>query len=217
MHIEDALELLANEPDRLPNAWAKKFVSDVSMRTYSNMALSSAQASTAVSILRQLSPETVSTLFAPGVVARLIATPTYRQPPYRSTQISRREVRYIGDGKVAFRAKLYDLSQATKSRLPQPPAFLLDSVFRMQPFIHADLNLLVVEVNRHNVMNIVNWIERDRYHCDDATLEFLAGVPNTLYETDFIADGDLGVIVGDVGNNGLVGWIVTDILGGEPV
>ena len=114
--------------------------------------------------------------------------PLYRNPPYKSTELPR-EVRYIGERKLAFRSKyspqIKDMMKSLKSKM----------VASAYPYFNRDHNVWVIEVVQDNLSRVFSVISKLGFEFDEPTVQFLTDCENTKDEnSNAVVDEDTIVI-----------------------
>lgn len=190
LSIEDCLEQLdvinwdppTDDEGKLlsiTNTWDRRFISDVSFHTRMGKPISTAQGTLALKLIQRYHNELVHSAFADYQLQALQTTPHYRLAPHESTSFSR-EVRWIGDSKLAFRCKYNPSVGDDIKRVRSNGIHQINSNARgTGPRFVKDHKLWVVNVDTHNVERVMELIRRHCFKFDDAVAEFLTEVSNS--------------------------------------
>ena len=125
-------------------------------------------------------------------VIAICQNPTYRQHPYQSIEIPR-EVRYIGNRKLAFKCKfapqIIDRIKALKDSMGNT-----DTPY---PHFHKSSKLWIVEVTENNIEKVMFLIKKFNFKFDDDVVQFLSDCSNAneLQSTAVVDDDTIHVVV----------------------
>lgn len=162
----------------ITNTWDRRFISDVSFHTRSGKPISTAQGTLALKLIQRYRNELTHSTFADYQLEALLNTPHYRHTPHESTNFSR-EVRWIGDSKLAFRCKYNPSVGDDIKKLRTSGIHMVNSNIRgTGPKFVKDHKLWVVTVDTQNIERVMELIRRHCFKFDDAVAEFLTEVSN---------------------------------------
>lgn len=150
------------------DAWKTNFISNVHMSVAGGRALSTAQAKVVLKLAAQhISGIAKARKIKVADIQSAISSPVYSKPLVQSQNIPR-EVRYVGDGAIAFRFKLDEIVVRDIKALKGSNG--------IKPFFHRQYRIWVAPVTANNVDDVRSIIERHKFNYDHATLGFLAKV-----------------------------------------
>ncbi len=170
--VEKILDFLYAEVvyGKLVDEWKCSFVTNVHYNVIAkNGQLSTKQGEIALKIVKGMRVEAAA-YFKMTVAAfdAWLESPRYDRKPYLSANIPR-EVRYMGDGRLAFRFKLDPTVVDDIKGLKSRNAMTLDgSVFDRKH------RLWIVSVSGLNVERVLNIIDRHKFQHDQSTYDFLS-------------------------------------------
>jgi len=183
--IEDLLEALDALSQRPPTdrngnrieikaPWDRRFFSDVGFKTREGNCLSTGQGAIVIKLIHRYTEQLVLAGFEAESIKTLIRSPVYRKIPYQSTNLPR-EVRYIGNRRLAFRSKfnpniLADIKKLKTSTLPL--------VGNSCPFFNKTHKVWIVEVGNHNLEKVIEFIRRYKFGFDHDVEQFLTDCTN---------------------------------------
>lgn len=171
--------------------WDQKFIASVCSHTRIGSALSSAQGEIAIKILRKYVE-----LF-PGSdqpsVERLIATPHYRKPFFKSISVAR-EVRWTGGTTLLFRFQYNDGLLSQLKILPTE----MDELTPKYPIKGQKMWRITVDNSNHK--EIMRFIQNHNFGFDDDVLRMFMNIENNLDKKSEIrvVDGEIQV---DINND----------------
>lgn len=140
-----------------------------------------------------------------------IANPHYERQPYQSVSI-KREVRYLGMDKLAFRFKLDQVVVAEIKALKSST----DTV-NTNPSWNNQYRLWIVTVTPQNLDKVFGIIQRHKFEFDEEVLEYLTLCTNSKKGvTTFVPVDDQTMVVNVVANP-LLSYVVLNIMNGDPV
>lgn len=191
-YIEDLLVMLdlARFDDNfrkvLPDPWYEKFISNVSGHVARDKPLSTEQARIVLRVCDRARSLLLASDIDPDTLDDLLQRPVYRRTPYPSSNVPR-EVRWVGDDKLAFRFKRNDVTVEALKKLVKRHN-MVDV-----PRFDRTLNAWIVAVNRHSFDSIFDIIGHHRFSYDEGVEAFLAaceeargGVSEAIIENDEI-------------------------------
>lgn len=213
LYVEDALILVArrllfedNLCGLLSGEWYSSFVSNMHAHISSGRSISTEQSRIILKIVErvQLRLVALGDVSAEDMVA-LLRSPTHRNPPYRTAQI-KREVRFLGSNKLAFRFKFNDLIRRDLTNLK------CDSEF------NREHRIWIVSVTSETIAPIRKIIRHHRFELDDITENYLeeceAGIGK---QTTVEIDSETGLLLFKVFDDcPFASWIAT-IEAGEAI
>ena len=183
--IEDLLEALDSVAQRPPAdkngnrieikaPWDRRFFSDVGYKTREGNCLSTGQGAIAIKLIHRYTEQLVLAGFEADSIKTLVHSPVYRKIPYQSTKLPR-EVRYIGNRKLAFRSKfnpniLADIKKLKTSTRP--------FVGQRYPFFNKPHQVWIVEVGERNLEKVIEFIRRYKFGFDSGVEQFLTDCTN---------------------------------------
>lgn len=218
MTVEDAIERMAALTltglfvEQRVDSWAYGFVMNVAEYTQKGKPLSTEQSRIILRLVQRVRDVLQNDGTPSEDIDRLIARPSYRQPPYPSANVPR-EVRHLGGNLVGFRFKRNDAILRDIIELRRG----LDLGLTEQWF-HRTHRLWVVPVTRETLSGVMQIIADHRFSFDDDLLAYLTDASNAHGAIPaFDADREVGLIVGRVPDNEVIAWWVSDVLGGQPL
>lgn len=217
LNVEDVLEEFFNAQND-PSAryifsdWLFRFVGNVFMHVEDGKAISTEQSN----IIMRLANKHKAFLIKRGLdemaLSTLLKMPSHRRPPYQSSNIPR-EVRYIGDNKLAFRFKFNDVIIEELKQLKPKSSFAGRDQF---PIWHPGYRVWIVSINRDNIERVMRVIRTQRFSFDDPVAEYLTLASNSLNQrSSFVLDPETGNIVANICDNEFVANWVSSVLQAE--
>lgn len=179
--IEDCLEKLDdswyNTKRKVEDQsnWDHRFITDVAMHVRDGKAVSTEQGKIILKLITRYRDKLISEGVSESDLSYLISSPQYRRPPYTSTIVAR-EVRWMGNSKLAFRCKYNATITEDIKRLKGTNHFL-DSA---HPWFHRDTKLWIVDVNSGNLERVMDVIKRHGFSFDDDVEHFFLNAMNSI-------------------------------------
>lgn len=197
----------------ITDTWRRSFITNVTQYANNGSALSTAQSKIVCQISGNYHKQLATVLNVPQAdIAKSIAQPQYQQKPYQSADI-KREVRYIGMNKLAFRFKLDQTVVADIKALRTSSSYC-----QTQPVFNNDYRLWVVLVDSENLDKVFNLIKRHKFDFDEPVLEYLTRCSNSRkVPSAFVLDEENNDVYANVCNNPLLAHVVKNILKGQPL
>lgn len=214
--VEDMLRGLGSlvVSRKIKDEWSKNFISNVQAHVTNQSALSSGQSETILKMAGRYIADLHKVMRTDLTsVQQAIAHPQYRRPVYQSISV-KREVRYMGTNKLAFRFKADPTVVDDLKRLRNVNSELVPSVpAQFEP----QYRLWIVSVTAENLDKIFNIISRHRFEHDMGVLEYLTICKNTKnYKTTIELEPESNVLVANVVNNPMLASLI-ESLGGKAV
>lgn len=191
--VEDLLELLEEETlwgfgGKIGKKgeglapWDQKFVMDITGRTREGYPLSVKQAEVAVKILNKHTNFLAKqTRLSPEEIEYFLSNPKYRRELFQSREL-KKQVRYIGNRKLAFRCKFNptfrDKVKALKTENGEETC----------AHFHRPSKLWIVEVNKSNIDDVMDIISSFKFNFDDDVAQFLTDCKNAEEKSNKIED-----------------------------
>lgn len=213
MVVEDILDLLSQlvVDGTIKGEWHRNFIGNIQAYVYSGSAISTNQSATILKIASSYTTQ-LATLArtSPAIMKSWITCPTYKQQPYTSISV-KREVRYLGADKLAFRFKadhtvVLDLKNTRSS-----------SDFEHQrPKWNHQYKVWILTVTSSNLEKIMSLIQTHNFDYDAEVLEYVTLCSNSRNtKPTFFLYGEEDVIYGNVPNDPKLQYAITNLLGGE--
>lgn len=158
----------------IKDSWDSRFLRDVFSHSSSGKSISTAQGAVVLKLIRRYDNMLVLNGLSQTAIDTLIATPYYRIPPHQSTELPR-EVRWLGNRKLAFRYKFNAGIQEDIKKLKSINHFS-ESHF---PIFNRNHKIWIVEVNASNHLKVMDFIRRHNFHFDDNVTEFFMRITNS--------------------------------------
>lgn len=195
----------------ITDTWRRSFITNVTQYADNGSPLSTAQSKIVCQIAGNYHKQLATVLSATtSDIAKAIAQPQYKQVPYQSADI-KREVRYIGMNKLAFRFKLDQTVVADIKALRTSSSYC-----QTQPVFNNDYRLWVVLVDTENLEKVFNLIKRHKFDFDEPVLEYLTRCSNSRkVPSAFVLDEESNEVYANVCNNPLLAHVVKNILKGQ--
>lgn len=178
---------------RISNSWDERFIIDVAAHVKEDKPLSTAQGDIVVKLIGRYRRQLELLGFASGDIDVLIQHPTYRTPPYQSTQIPR-EVRWVGNNTLVFRCKFNRAIVDDIKKLRGSNYFA-----KQTPYFNQDHKLWVVGINSTNLDRAMDLIKRHKFSFDDDVAEFFMHATNARDQRSSasVVDGAINIEVRD--------------------
>jgi hypothetical protein len=212
--VEDLLDGLTSlvQKGAIRDQWHRNFMSSVQTYVCAGNALSTNQAQIILKVstnhIAELCRELRSTR---TTIESAIKVPVYKKSPYQSISI-KREVRYIGMDKLAFRFKLDTLVVSELKALRSSG----DPVNSAPRFNHK-YRLWIVSVTPGNLEKVFDIIKRHKFEFDERVLEYMTLCTNSKKAVSTFATVEDGLAVANVTNNPLLSYVVKNLMGGNPI
>lgn len=220
--VEDFIEILfysmpfGGTLDSLAHdSWYANFVNSVFEQVYLGHSLTVNQANVSLKVMRRTKNELIAkNIVSKDEIEQQLKTPKYRNSLRPSVNIPK-QVRYIGDGILAFRFKINETILADIKNIRKPKTHYLDTNDTVW-FNHTH-KLWLVRVNRDNMKKISEIILDHRFEIDDeATIDFLKQADENIgKKSTFVMDPESGKIVANVCDNELIAAWVRNVLPSE--
>jgi|GEM_PF-6593802 len=183
-----------------------KFITDIAGKTSQGKQISTKQAEVAIRILQKyitVLPTRDNFPWSEEELSAAISMPIYRQPPYQSVPV-RREVRYIGNRKIALRSKFSP--QVTKRIRSTVDKKCIRNVIGRSRYNHNQFDfprfnkkhrLWVIEVTEGNLEAVMRTVKKANFEFDDSVVQFLTDCANTVENETTISsvDNEIEIIV----------------------
>lgn len=197
----------------ITDTWRRSFITNVTQHVDNGSSLSTSQSRIVCQIAGNYHKALSAALSVPQQnVAEAIRTPQYRQTPYQSADI-RREVRYVGMNKLAFRFKLDQTVVADIKSLRTSSSYC-----QTQPQFNSEYRLWLVLVDNDNLDKVQALIKRHKFDFDQDVLEYITRCANSRkVPSAFVLDPETNDVYANVCNNPLLAHVVRNILKGEPL
>lgn len=213
LNVEDCLEGLdtlqyvrLKDPQgndyHIKNTYDVRFIADVATHTRSGKSISTSQSKVLVKLIQRYRDQLIQLKFDETSVDRLIATPTYRHPPYQSTHLPR-EVRWAGNDILVFRCKYNDAVVQDIKRLKGTNLFSHHNY----PVFHRDEKLWLVKVNSLNWEKAMDVIKRHHFAFDDHVASYFLEVANSENLPSQVASTDTEITLTVRNDDFLSAWV----------
>lgn len=201
-------------PEDVLNPFYVRFTVSVSERSRRKQPLSTKQVQTIIKFAKSDGAFFVENgVFTQEQLDELLSNKATRLTPYETFYIPR-EARYLGAGRVGLRFKpTGDLVSMVRTFKPIFHREVVDS-----PYFDHDTKIWVIEVTRHTIDRIVEFLSMNEFHVDDALVDYFAeAIANRNKPTEFRYDPESGKIVAFVHDNVLhTEWIEHVLMGRNP-
>jgi hypothetical protein len=163
----------------ISNTWDRRFISDVSFHTRQNNPISTAQGTLALKLINRYRNELQHSSMMGYQLDALLSTPQYRHSPHESLNFSR-EVRWLGDSKLAFRSKYNPgVGEDIKKLRASGVLTQTNNGRGASPRFSKPEKSWIVQVDLSNVERVMEVIRRHCFKFDDNVAEFLTEVSNS--------------------------------------
>lgn len=209
--LQGLCQLVIN--NTITDTWRRSFITNVTQYANNGSPLSTAQSKIVCQISGNFhKPLAVALRVSTSDIAQAIAKPQYKQAPYQSADI-KREVRYVGMNKLAFRFKLDQTVVADIKSLRTSSSYC-----QSQPVFNNDYRLWIVLVDSENLEKVFNLIKRHKFDFDEPVLEYLTRCSNSRkVPSAFVLDEESNEVYANVCNNPLLAHVVKNILKAQPL
>lgn len=190
--------------------WNVNFISNVSMHIRHGRALTINQGKTVVKLAaNHIGKIAALRKIDANLVKQSVSSPTYRTPPVESANI-KREVRYLGGNKLAFRFKHDPIVIAEIKGLKSSSLSNDRSVF------NKNFRIWVVTVSAANLEKIYSIIKKNKFEFDEDVLGFMHRCSNSKAKAPTLNyDPQSGNILIEVIDNPILEDIISLVMGGK--
>jgi len=190
--------------------WNANFISNVSTHVKHGRALTINQGKTVVKLAaNHIGKIAALRKIDPNAVKQAINSPQYNQKPVESADI-KREVRYLGGNKLAFRFKHDPIVIAEIKGLKS------SSLSNDRSEFHKDFRIWIVSVSNANLEKVFAIIKKNKFSFDEEVLAFMHKCSNNKNKSPtFEYDNESGNILIEVADNPIFEDIVKFVLGGQ--
>lgn len=210
--IEDCLEKLdelqwedltvSGKPVLIGDSWDREFINNVCEHTRMGKALSTEQAKIATKIVNRYQWQLEALGCHMISIEDLLKSPQYRKALYESTIVPR-EVRWLGDSKLAFRCK-YNTSIVNDIKKCRGVNHFASENF---PHFNRDSKLWIIDVNSENLEKVMEVIKRYRFQFDSDVETFFLEAANSMGQrSEYTVDGD-NLVINVRDDDLLCGWL----------
>jgi len=158
----------------ITSAWDRSFISDVAYHVREGKPISTAQGKLALKLIDRYKNHLEAKGLLKKDIQDLLEEPEYRQQPHISVS-SPREVRYLGDSKIAFRC-VFNRPVIDDIKTLKSNSYLQSST---NPKFDGEHKLWIVYVDHSNVQKTMDVIRRHNFNIDDEITEFFMEVINS--------------------------------------
>ena len=213
MYVEDILRGLGHlvTGGIITDRWTSSFISNVIIHVGNSKPLSTNQSAMVLKIAaKYVIPLTQVMKFSAVEIRNGINNPNHLRTPFESSDV-KREVRYIGINKIAFRFKMDAVAQRDIRNLG-----INNGVVQSKPEFHLKYKIWIVQVDNTNLARIHDVITRHKFEFDDNLAEYLTRCENSQsVPSAFVADEEDGVIYANICNNPVLAYAVQHIMKGK--
>lgn len=208
LYVEDALKLIADRywltdgfRGLISSEWHSSFIQNVENHIINGKPLSTEQSRIVLKLISKVG----HILAELGDVKKeeienLISNPIHKQPPYSSANI-KKEVRFLGGNFLGFRFKFNEMILSNFREM----LILVDCP---KPSFDRTTRIWVVPVSHTNIDNIKKIISKHRFEMDEHARNYLILVEASKdKKSTFEFDSESGLILGNVVDGMLAGWI----------
>lgn len=215
IYVEDLLKgmwgLVLN--GTIHDEWRSNFICNVKGYVDHGNQLSTAQGATILKLsdnyhralaqeLRVTQPE----------IAASIKSPAYRKQPYQSVDV-KREVRYVGGNKLAFRFKKDPIVVKDLKYLTNGNSFVDTSTT-----YNDEYRIWTICVDSSNLERVMSIIARHKFQADHDVMEYLTRCTNSqTVPSVFLMDDQAEYVYANVCNNPVLAFAIQFIMKGELV
>jgi hypothetical protein len=168
----------------ISNTWDRRFISDVCFHSRQSKPITTAQGELAMKIITRYRDHLIASGLLETEVDTLILVPSYRIAPHMSTVVPR-EVRWLGDSKLAFRCKYNAMIIEEIKKLKGINHF--EDGF---PTFNREWKLWVVDINSANWERAMELIRRHRFAFDSSVEMFFLECANATTPSTADVVGD---------------------------
>ena len=213
MYVEDILRGLGHlvTSEAIKDPWSRSFISNVIIHVGNSKPLSTNQSAMVLKIAaKQVIPLTQVMKFSAVEIRAGIDKPSHLRTPFESSDV-KREVRYIGINKIAFRFKMDTIAQRDVKNLG-----VHNGVAQSKPEFHPKYKIWIVQVDNTNLAKIRDVISRHKFEFDDNLAEYLTRCENSQsVPSAFVVDVADDVIYANICNNPVLAYAVQHIMKGK--
>lgn len=211
--VEDLLDGLATLVHKggIKDPWHRNFLSNVQQYVLGGNALSTNQAQIVLKVANNHVAELSRETRRPKADVELyIKNPVYKKSPYQSVSI-KREVRYIGMDKLAFRFKLDQVvvSELKSLRSSSDP-------INTAPRFDHKYRIWVVTVTPGNLEKVFDIIKRHKFDFDEGVLEYMTLCTNSKKAVSTFQFVDDTLAVANITSNPLLAYVMQNLMNGQP-
>jgi hypothetical protein len=190
--------------------WNISFISSVANHVHSGHALTVNQGKTIVKLAaNHISKIADHKKLDSNTVKHATITPSYRTKPVESANI-KREVRYLGGNKLAFRFKMDPTVIAELKGLKS------SSLSNDRSSFNKQLRIWIVSVSAANLEKLFTIIKNNKFEFDEDVLQYMLKCSNSKGKApSFNYDPQTGNIIVDVVDNPILEDIVSMVMGGD--
>ncbi len=215
MTVEDILSALCTLVIKnvVKDQWHRSFIESVQNHVTMGHPLSTNQATIVLKTAEKFVAD-VAKIKGYDTTATLsyIRNPQYRNSPYQSASI-KREVRYLGSDKLAFRFK-HDATVILDIKGLKSANDIIPS----NPKWNNQFRIWIVTVTPGNLEKVFGLIKRHKFEFDEAVLEYMQLSTNSRkVPSTFVMDEDGDYVYANICNNPVLAYVVEHVMGGEPL
>jgi hypothetical protein len=192
--------------------WNISFISSVAQHVYAGRALTINQGKTVVKLAsNHINKIAEHQRTDANAIKRAIQSPVYKTTPVESANI-KREVRYLGGNKLAFRFKMDPTVIAELKTLKS------SSLSNDRSSFNQELRIWVVSVSTANLEKLFSIIKNNKFEFDDDVLQYMLKCSNSKGKPpSFKYDNQTGNIMVDIIDNPILEDIISMVMGGEAI
>lgn len=189
--------------------WNVNFISNVAMHIRHGRALTINQGNTVVKLAaNHIGKIAALRKIDANLVKQSVSSPKYRTPPVESANI-KREVRYLGGNKLAFRFKHDPIVIAEIKGLKS------SSLSNDRSIFNKNFRIWVVTVSQANLEKIYSIIKKNKFEFDEDVLAFMHRCSNSKSKAPTLNyDLQSGNIHIEVTDNPILEDIISLVMGG---
>lgn len=189
--------------------WNVSFITSVANHIFNGRALTINQGKTIVKLAaNHIAKIAAHRVTDSSAVKYAIASPSYRHPPVESANI-KREVRYLGGNKLAFRFKMDPTVIAELKGLKS------SSLSNDRSWFNQGLRVWVVSVSNANLDKLFSIIKNNKFEFDEDVLQYMLKCSNSKGKMpSFVYDDQSGNIIVEIVDNPILEDIVSMVMGG---
>lgn len=198
---------------RIKDEWHRSFIASVQQHVQNGSCLSTNQSTIILKACAKY-PVDLSKVLRRSVqeVEDSIRNPSYKKEPYQSVSI-KREVRYLGDNKLAFRFKL-DNTVLQDIKNLRGNNDLVDE----RATFNEDYRIWVVSVTVTNYSKVFSIINRHKFDFDEGVLEYMTICNNTSkVKSTIVMEDDESLIYANICSNPILVELIKNTMNGEVV
>ena len=157
----------------ISNTWDRRFISDVCFHSRQTKPITTAQGELAIKIITRYRDHLIAAGETAAEIDALIALPIFRIPPHASTVVPR-EVRWIGNSKLAFRCKYNAMIIEELKKLKG-----VNHYDEGYPAFNREWKLWIIDINSGNWERAMELIRRHRFAFDSSVEQFFLECANS--------------------------------------